>query len=357
MKVQNKVLEYVTERSLIKKGDRVLLALSGGPDSVCLLHLLRVLQTRLKFSLFAGHFDHGIRLCSENDSDFCRVLSAKYRIPFLAEKGSLKPAAAEDASRKARYAFLEKTADHFSCHSVATGHQLDDQAETIILHLVRGTGLQGLSGIAPCRPILSGSKINLIRPMLSVSRVEVSRFLAENKHPFVNDATNLNPKFQRNRIRLELLPLLAEYNTNIKGALFRMAEILNADYQCISEQAANFLKSRCYLKNVGAPFMAPAVQASLSRRAGSMNRALTNVAEGCKIPLKEFSALALSVQREVLRQALSRLMDTPYRVDYEEVEYLRRFFLSGQNRKIHISNNLRAARSKDFFVISFGGLK
>ncbi|MFH2068078.1 MAG: tRNA lysidine(34) synthetase TilS [Candidatus Omnitrophota bacterium] len=344
MKIQNKVLAYIIEHSLVKKGDRVLLAFSGGPDSVCLFHLLRVWQTRLKFGLFAGHFDHGLRPFSENDSVFCKELSAKYRVPFLAGKGSLKPGAAEDASRKARYDFLKKTADHFSCHSIATGHQLDDQAETIILHLIRGTGLQGLSGITPYRPVSSGSKINLIRPLLSVSRVEISGFLAEKDYRFVSDATNLDQKFQRNRIRLELLPLLAEYNPNIKGALFRMAEILNADYQYISGQAADFLKSRCLFNNVGVAFMRPA--------SGSMNRAPTNAAEGYKIPRREFLSLPISLQREILRQALSGLMDTSYRVDYEEVEYLRRFFISGRQQKLRISNNLQASKLKEYFVLS-----
>ncbi|MBU2495922.1 MAG: tRNA lysidine(34) synthetase TilS [Candidatus Omnitrophota bacterium] len=338
MKIQNKILEYVTEHSLIKKGDRVLLALSGGPDSVCLFHLLRVLQTRLKFSIFTGHFNHGLRPLSENDSVFCRELSAKYRIPFLAGKGSLKPGTTEDTSRKARYDFLRKTADHFSCHSIATGHQLDDQAETILLHLVRGTGLQGLSGIRPCRPVLSGSKINLIRPMLFVSRVEISGFLAENDYRFVSDATNLDPKFQRNKIRLELLPLLAEYNPNIKGTLFRMAEILNADYRHISDQADDFLKSRCLFENVGEGLR------PLPKKDKKTGR--------YRLPLKEFSSLSFSLQREILRQALSSLMATPYRVSYEEVEYLRRFFLSGRSRKIRISNNLQAARSRESLVLS-----
>jgi len=341
MKIQNKILEYIIEHSLVKKGNRVLLALSGGPDSVCLFHLLRGMQTRLKFSIFAGHFDHGLRPLSENDSDFCRELSAKYRVPFLTGKGSLKPGTTEDTSRKARYYFLKKTADHFSCHSIATGHQLDDQAETILLHLVRGTGLQGLSGITPCRPVLSGSKINLIRPMLSVSRVEVAKFLAENDYRFVGDATNLDPKFQRNRIRLELLPLLAEYNPNIKGTLFRMAEILNADYRHISDQAADFLKSRCLLNDISPPPLRGKMKVG-----GRVQQ----------IPLKEFSSLSLSLQREILRQALSGLMDTHYRVDYEEIEYLRRFFLFGRSQKIRISNNIHAAKSKKFFVLS-GGFK
>ncbi|MCX5642008.1 MAG: tRNA lysidine(34) synthetase TilS [Candidatus Omnitrophica bacterium] len=324
MKIQNKVLAYTTEHFLINKGDRVLLALSGGPDSIALFHLLRVLQTRLKFSVFAGHFNHGLRTLSESDALFCRELCAKYRIPFQTGKGSLKPGASEDTSRKARYDFLKKTAGDFSCHSIATGHQLDDQAETIILHLIRGTGLQGLSGIMPSRPVSRGSKINLIRPMLSVSRIEISAFLAENDYRFVGDATNLDPKFQRNRIRLELLPLLAEYNPNIKGTLFRMAEILNADYRYISGQAADFLKTYCFFENTS---------------------------KGYRIPVKEFASLSLSLQREILRQALSGLMDTSYRVDYEEVEYLRRFFLFGRSQKIRISGNLQAAKLKKFLVI------
>jgi len=252
----------------------------------------------------------------------------------------LKPGTTEDTSRKARYDFLKKTADHFSCHSIATGHQLDDQAETILLHLIRGTGLQGLSGITPCRPVVSSSKINLIRPMLSVSRVEISGFLAENDYRFVSDATNLDKKFQRNRIRLELLPLLAEYNPNIKGTLSRMAEILNADYRHISDQAADFLKSRGLLNNVSPPPLRGRMKVE-----GRVQQ----------IPLKEFSTLSLSLQRETLRQALSGLMNTPYRVDYEEIEYLRRFFLSKRSQKIRISNNIQASKSKEFLVFSFAG--
>ena len=202
MELENKVLRYIQKHSLIKKGDRILVALSGGPDSVCLLHVLRHLQHYLQFSIFAAHFDHGIRKDSEEDSLFCKDLCTKYRVPFFLEKGHLKKSASEDISRRRRYEFLKRSAEYFSCHSIATGHQQDDQAETVLLHLLRGTGIQGLSGIRPWRFFSGDSKIRLIRPLLSVSREEIIKFLKEKKFDYVTDTSNIAKRYQRNKVCL-----------------------------------------------------------------------------------------------------------------------------------------------------------
>ena len=169
MSIENKVLNYIRDHQLIKPGDRVLLSLSGGPDSVCLFHILRSLRSRIKFNLFSAHLDHGLRLDSEKDSNFCTQLCAKYQIPIQTKKVFLKPTTSEENARKVRYEFLASAAGHFSCHSIATGHNQDDQAETVLLRLIRGTGLQGLAGIKPNRPLSTAYRGRPLSPQSKIS--------------------------------------------------------------------------------------------------------------------------------------------------------------------------------------------
>lgn len=326
MTLENKVLNYIREHRLIKPGDRVLLSLSGGPDSVCLFHILRNLRSRLKFTLFSAHLDHGLRTDSEKDSNFCVELCAKYQIPIRTKKVSLKPTASEETARKVRYRFLASAAEHFSCHSIATGHNQDDQAETVLLRLIRGTGLQGLAGIKPRRSLSPQSKISIIRPLLPISRKEIMEFLKTKKCRFMTDSTNRKDKYLRNKLRHKLIPLLASYNPKIKETLFRLTEILSADYQYISNQASSFVEET---QGSGAIY-----------------------GTSIKFPLKEFSTLPLALQREVIRQAVSNISGTSYRTTYEEVESIRRFFLSGHNKTLKVSNNLLVSKQKTFLSLA-----
>lgn len=227
--MQNKLLQFIREQKLIAPGDRVICALSGGADSVAMLFALFLLREKLKIQLEAAHFNHHLRgEESQRDEVFARDFCARYDIPLHVGGGQVQPGkkGLEAAARDARYAFLE-TLDG----KIATAHTADDNAETVLLHLIRGTGLKGLGGIAPQRGAL-------IRPMLGVTRQEVEDFLGEWSLPYVEDSSNETDAFLRNRIRHHVMPLLREENPKIRENLSQMALRLRLDEAYLTQQSA-----------------------------------------------------------------------------------------------------------------------
>jgi tRNA(Ile)-lysidine synthase len=216
----------------LEPGSRVVVAFSGGPDSLCLLEILSGLVTagKLDFKLVACHVDHMLRPCSGSDAEFCQKHADSMGIPFELRRADISSVAAdeglclEDAARSARYHLLEEVAGEVGASAVATGHHLDDQAETVIMRILRGSGLNGLTGILPGRPISPGSDIALVRPMLEVSRKQILSYLKERKLKWLTDETNTDTSYLRNHIRANLLPLLEnQYNPAIKETLARLA--------------------------------------------------------------------------------------------------------------------------------------
>lgn len=226
--MQNRLLKFVREQNLMAPGDTVICAVSGGADSVAMLFALYLLREKLGITLEAAHFNHNLRgEESLRDETFVRELCARYEIPLHVASGEIHPGkkGLEAAARDARYAFLESLPG-----KIATAHTADDNAETILMHLVRGTGLKGLGGIAPQRG-------KLIRPMLGITRREVEDFLAEWHLPHVEDSTNETDAFLRNRLRHHVMPLLAAENPRIAENLSQMALRLREDEACLSRQS------------------------------------------------------------------------------------------------------------------------
>ena len=224
--MQNRLLKFVREQNLMAPGDTVICAVSGGADSVAMLFALYLLLEKLGITLEAAHFNHNLRgEESLRDETFVRELCARYDIPLHVASGEIHPGkkGLEAAARDARYAFLESLPG-----KIATAHTADDNAETILMHLVRGTGLKGLGGIAPQRG-------KLIRPMLGITRREVEDFLAEWHLPYVEDSTNETDAFLRNRLRHHVMPLLAAENPRIAENLSQMALRLREDEACLSQ--------------------------------------------------------------------------------------------------------------------------
>lgn len=224
--MQNRLLKFAREQNLIAPGDTVICAVSGGADSVAMLFALYLLREKLGITLEAAHFNHNLRgEESLRDETFVRELCARYEIPLHVASGEIHPGkkGVEAAARDARYAFLESLPG-----KIATAHTADDNAETILMHLVRGTGLKGLGGIAPQRG-------KLIRPMLGITRREVEDFLAEWHLPHVEDSTNETDAFLRNRLRHHVMPLLAAENPRIAENLSQMALRLREDEACLSQ--------------------------------------------------------------------------------------------------------------------------
>jgi tRNA(Ile)-lysidine synthase len=201
------------ERADLRQGDLILLALSGGPDSVALLHVLRELQPRCGFRLAAAHLNHRLRGAeSDRDEAFVRELCAGEGVELAVEQASgLQPAASnlEERARLARYEFLARVARRLGASHVATAHHADDQAETVMLRLLRGAGVAGLGAMAPVDAVAGGPRtLTLIRPMLRVWRKEILAYLDAIGARFVSDSSNEYRNFLRNRVRGELLPML-----------------------------------------------------------------------------------------------------------------------------------------------------
>ena len=224
----NKLLSFNRKNKLMQSGDRIICALSGGADSVALLFALYLLKEKLHIDLAAAHFNHGLRGAeSDRDEAFVRDFCSRYDIPLFVDSGEVKAGkkGLEAAARDARYAFF-KNLDG----KIATAHTADDNAETVLLHLVRGTGLKGLGGIMP-------QNGNVIRPMLSVTRADVEAFLAEWSLPHIEDSSNETDQFLRNRLRHHVMPLLKEENPQLAENLSQMALRLRQDEECLAELA------------------------------------------------------------------------------------------------------------------------
>ena len=228
----DKVRETTSKYRLINKGDKIVIGVSGGPDSLTLLKVLFKLSKEFKLEIYIAHLDHMLRKDSYKDREFVErlakdmrlaVISGKVDVMRLAQKGSI-----EEIARNARLDFLFRVANKTRADAIALGHNLDDQAETVLMRLLRGTGLHGLSAMLP-EKIICGHRI--IRPLIEVSRKEIASFLKKTKLVPRIDKTNLDDAYFRNKVRNRLLPLLEkEYNPNIKEILANTAQVIGCDY-------------------------------------------------------------------------------------------------------------------------------
>jgi len=244
MDIINKIKYTIRKNTLINKGDRVVIGVSGGADSVCLLHILNRLKKELGISLHIAHLDHALRKESGKDAKFVERIATKLKIPIILKRVDIKRIAKklslEEAARNIRLAFLLRVASKVEADKVALAHNFDDQAETVLMRILRGTGLYGLSGISLKRRM--GQTI-IIRPLLEIRRKEIEGFLKAEKIGFCTDKTNRDEVYFRNKIRRRLLPLLEkEYNKNIREVLFNLALSAGSDYECLKEIAARSFK-------------------------------------------------------------------------------------------------------------------
>ena len=241
-----KVKQAIIDNHLVDKDDCLVLGLSGGPDSVSLLHILNALKDEMGFSLRAYHVNHMIR-GSEADyderyaKDLCEALdipfdSVQIDIPALVRKNG---ESVEECARKERQKALLSFAEKFPNSKVVLAHNLDDQAETVMLRLLRGTGVHGLSGMEYKRAD------GVIRPLLDVKREEIEKFCEENNINAHTDSTNIQTEYLRNNVRIELLPKLSEINPNIKECLVRLASASREDDEYLQKIAEKWVLENC----------------------------------------------------------------------------------------------------------------
>lgn len=258
------------EYDMLPRGGTVLCAVSGGADSMCLLHIVQGMAPRLGLTVAAAHYNHRLRGGeADRDEAFVREYCQKNGIPCVVGSGDVAGEAArrgrgiEETARELRYAFLRDTAARMGADRIATAHNADDNAETLILHLARGAGLQGLAGIAPRRG-------ELVRPLLTTSRAEIEAYLTERGVPHVEDSTNADTAYTRNQVRWKIMPLLRELNPRLTESLSDTARYLRNDNDYLNARAAELcLHARWAEDNlvIEARFLAGAPAALASRAA------------------------------------------------------------------------------------------
>lgn len=279
-----RVVGFIRKRGLISAGDTLVVAVSGGADSVCLLHILARWQAKLQVKLHAAHLDHQLRADeSEADAEYVSFLADMLGIPVTIGRRDVtayrnrKRCSLEEAAREVRYSFLAEVARTENASSVAVGHTRDDQVETILMHLLRGTGPGGLRGLQPSSSLQIGedrASLNVVRPLLDVPRQETLDYCHRCQLKPRSDPSNLSTDFFRNRIRLDLLPVLETYNPRIDAALLRLATIAADEVSFIEEQAsrvwnevANKEDGIVYLDKDKMGGLSPAIQRQLFRMA------------------------------------------------------------------------------------------
>jgi len=243
--LEEKVLSFINEHCLMPSRKMVLVAVSGGQDSVCLLYILNNLQTTLGIRLHVAHLDHQLRgKESAGDARYVAGLAKRLGIPSTIEKRDVlqyqkeNGVSLEEAAREVRYNFLAEVANKVGADRVVVGHTLNDNAETILLHLVRGSGTRGLRGLQPVTEWQTATrKLKVVRPLLEVRRDETAAYCAGHQLQPRLDTTNLSLAPLRNRIRLELLPLLTSYNPQVIESLLRAARIAGDDIAFLEKEA------------------------------------------------------------------------------------------------------------------------
>lgn len=239
----SRVRKTIEKYEMLRPGDKVVVGLSGGADSVSLLHALNRLK-HLHLRLIAAHLNHGIRgKEAARDAEFSRSVAESLGVEFVlgeADAPALRKKSRlslEDAARTLRYEFFESVRKKHGASRIATAHTLDDQAETVLMRLIRGSGTRGLSGIPP----MSGRYI--VRPLIETDRAAIESYLKSEGIDWIEDSTNRERDYLRNRIRLDLLPGLSEYNPKIKETLTRTADILRLEEDFISHEAERKFRS------------------------------------------------------------------------------------------------------------------
>lgn len=319
-KTEQKVFSFLESRQMIQPGDHLILGVSGGADSVCLLFLLLEYQKKLPFKLTAVHVNHGIRgaaaardaafveaLCRENGVSF---VSVSVDVPaFSAAEGCSE----EDAGRRLRYRAFSETAEKSRANKIAVAHNAQDRAETMLLHLFRGSGLKGLCGIEPVRG-------NIIRPLLVLERGEIETYLRQRGICWCNDDTNAGDAYTRNRVRHHILPCAErEVSVGVVGHMCRTAELLSETEDYLRQQTA------------------AAMQNCLVRGSGEESGQI-------QLDAEQFLGIHPALQKRLLLQLLEKLSPTGKDISAVHVRDVLELFEREGNRSISLPYDICVRR-------------
>jgi tRNA(Ile)-lysidine synthase len=332
--LEERVLGFIREHCPPAPGSRLLVAVSGGPDSVCLLHILTRLREALGIELHAAHLDHQLRGAeSESDAQYVAGLTQSLGIPLTIESRQVRAYRArkgislEEAAREVRYDFLAQTAKAVGAVEVAVGHTRDDNIETILMHLIRGSGLRGLQGLRPRTEWPAASGLTIIRPLLSISREETQGYCREHGLSPRLDSSNLSLSPLRNRIRLKLMPRLKDYNPRIAEALLRTARLAADDTAFLEAAGEHAWKETARLK------------------------------EGVIMLDKErLLELTPALKRQVLRKTLGKLSGSLKDIEARHIEAMMNALNKPAGRSLNLPDGLAMTIEYDRYLVGKGPL-
>jgi tRNA(Ile)-lysidine synthase len=232
MMLPSRVAIAISLHHVFEPGERVVVAVSGGPDSLALLSILREILPAVPLHLTVAHFDHGWRADSKDDRDFVASMAATWGYAFRTARAAADTPHTESAARTARYAFLRQTAAETNSTAIAVGHTQDDQVETLLLHLLRGSGSRGLGA-------MRRRDADLARPLLDISRQDIEAYLSRLHLTPRRDPSNEDPRFTRNRLRQQVLPAIDAFDPAARELLARTADILSEEDRHLDAQVAD----------------------------------------------------------------------------------------------------------------------
>jgi tRNA(Ile)-lysidine synthase len=297
--LQQKVLAYMREKGLVSKGEKLLVAVSGGQDSVCLLHILAGLKQELGIDLHIAHLNHRLRgRDAEADAEYVAGLAKRLDIPATIDSRDVKlyqkqhRLSLEEAAREVRYDFLSAVAKKAGAHKVAVGHTSDDHIETLLMHLVRGSGINGLRGLIPATKLkTSGGSLAVIRPLLCLSRRDTVAYCRARRLKPRLDASNLSVEPLRNKVRHHLVPELKKYNPQISQVLVRLSRTATDDLAFIDAEARRIMDTVCKVEK-----------------------------DSVAIEKKSFLALPPAIQRRLLRLSVESLLGSLKDIEAGHIE-------------------------------------
>jgi len=293
--LDNIFLDTVKKYNLLKKKDKVILAVSGGPDSVCMFHLFCRMRERLKLNIVCAHFNHGLRKEADSDEEFVRCLCTSYKVKFVSAKKDVnnffRGDSLEQTARRLRFDFFLQCSRYYKIRKIAIAHTRDDVIETLLMRIIRGSALRGMRAIMP-KNMYKGMYI--IRPLIEVDKGEVLKWLKDNNYSYVIDKTNFEDKFLRNKIRHKLIDELRKLNPNVENSLFNLSKIAAQDYDFIYRYARekfNSLKSSAH--------------------------------NSIKLNLKDLNSLHPAIVNEIIRIAIENVKGDLRRLEFRHLEEIR----------------------------------
>lgn len=299
--LHDKLHQTLRQRKLLPENQRILIAVSGGQDSISLTKLLLDLQSKWGWYLAIAHCDHKWRSDSEANANYVKKLATSWQLPFFLEVAD-KVYQSEAEARKWRYQTLSKIALESNCQYIVTGHTASDRAETLLYNLIRGSGTDGLQALTWQRPLTENSSLLLIRPLLEITRSQTGDFCQKQKIGIWEDSTNQDLRYARNRIRLELFPMLRQFNPQAELALAQTAEILSAEVDYLENETEKLLEkvTKIDIDNLN-------ISELESQQVKYINR----------LVLRE---VPLALQRRVIRRILQKVL--PVHPNFSHIEKL-----------------------------------